>query len=413
MPVLLEVLFLFHSQKGLSMKTALRLLVPALALVLTACVKPPTGPEPPAKPDSCCHGTLVVLPYDSVSGDLLVGASVRVQKQQGDYSQTKTVEAGGAVFTGLCPGTYALRIAREHCAVRELTVTLECNESAVVHTALLCESGSSDSCCHGVVSVVVTDSLRHAPASGVVVRIWRRGNLVEQHEARQGVATFDGLCPGEYVLEVVGEGYVPKELPLRLECNDRREVHVLLSPRQHECCEGVLEIVVRDSSEEPVVNALVRLWRNGAVVAEARTDSRGVVRFAHLCKGVYGVSIHHEDYLPKEFQVELGCNQALERRVFLESRSGEDRCCSGALTVLVLDAQSRQPLAQAMVRLWVGNTVKAMLATSADGKARFEHLCAGTYALSVHRGDDYRPYELTFQLECNEQLSLTVLLQRR
>lgn len=396
------------------MTAVLRHLVPALALLLTACVKPPTEPEPPTKPDSCCHGTLLVLPYDSISGDILLGASVRLQKQHSDYTQTKTVEAGGALFTGLCPGTYALRIAREHCAVRELTLTLECNENAVVRTALSCEQ-SDDSCCHGALSVTVLDSLRMmSPPSGVVVRLWRQGNLVEQAETRQGVAAFDGLCPGEYVLEIVGEGYTPKEVPVRLECNEHRTIRVLICPRQQECCNGVLELVIRDSSnEKPVAGALVRLWRHGVVVADARTDSRGVVRFAHLCKGAYGISIHHEQYLPKELQLELGCNQALERRVFLEARSGGDRCCAGALTVVVLDAESRQPLSQAIVRLWVGNTMKAQCATSAEGKARFEELCAGTYGISVHRGDDYRPYELTFQLECNEQLLLTVLLQRR
>ena len=392
-----------------------RALIPiALAFVLTACVKHPTEPkEPPTQPDSCCHGTLLVVPYDSASGDILVGASVRVQKQGGEYNQTKTADRGGALFTGLCPGTYALRVAREHCAVKEFTVTLECNENAVVRVPLRCES-SDDSCCHGVLFVIVADSVQHSPPShGAVVRLWRNGTLVEKHETSQGVAAFDGLCPGEYVIEVLAEGYIPKEFRIRLECNDRREVHILLSPRQHECCEGVLELVVLNSSEQPVPNAQVRLWRNGAVVAEARTNSTGVVRFADLCQGVYGISIQHEDYSPKEFQVELGCNQAVGRRVILEARPGNDRCCSGRLTVVVLDAESRQPLSQASVRLWKGNTLCATAYTSASGAAHFEHLCMGTYSISVHRGDQYQAYELTFELECNEELQLTVLLQRR
>jgi|LJSS01.1.fsa_nt_gb hypothetical protein len=382
------------------------------ALLLGACVKHPTEPkEPPTSPDSCCNGVLLVLPYDSLSGAVVVGASVRVQKQQGDYNQTKVSDQGGALFTGLCPGTYALRIAREHCAVRELTITLECNEVATLRIPLRCEN-AQDSCCHGIISVSILDSLSMTPPPSATVRLWRNGTIVEQQQTRQGAAAFDGLCAGEYVLEILAEGYQPKELPVRLECNAHVGVRVLLSRKQQECCNGVLELVVRDSlTNEPIPGAVVRLWREGRIVAEARTNDNGVARFAELCKGAYGISVHAEGYNPKELTVELGCNQAKGHQIFLSQRQTNE-CCNGSITLIVRDADTRQPVAQATVRLWVGSTVIATKSTNGDGRTAFERLCEGRYAISIQR-DGYRGYEQIVELGCNEAVTLEIALQKR
>jgi len=381
------------------------------ALLLSACVKHPTEPkEPPTHPDSCCNATLLVVPYDSASGTVAVGASVRVQKQNGDYNTTQVSSQTGALFTGLCPGTYAIRIAREHCAVRELTVTIECNESAVLQVPLACER-AADSCCHGIISVRVMDSLDAEPILATV-RLWRNGQLVEQQQTRQGTAAFDGLCAGRYVLEIVAEGYQSKEVVVELECNAHVGLLILLSPRQRECCNGVLEITVTDSVRHtPIAGATVRLWQGGRIVAEAVTNANGTVRFANLCKGVYGISVHAEGYKPREGEIELGCNQARGILISLEPRES-NACCDGVLTVLVRDWTTHEPLSQTPVRLWKAGTLLQTKYTNGDGRVSFERLCEGRYAISISR-DGYQGYESGVEVGCNERLTLEVFLRRR
>ncbi|MDW7997014.1 MAG: carboxypeptidase regulatory-like domain-containing protein [Bacteroidota bacterium] len=383
------------------------------ALFLSACVKHPSEPkEPPSKPDSCCHGTLLVLPYDSASGAIRVGASVRVQKQHGDYTQTKVSDQAGALFTELCPGTYILRVAHEHCAVQELTLTLECNDVTTLRLPLHCEGRDEDTCCQGIISVRVADSIRMTPPPSATVRLWCQGVLLEQQLARNGLAAFDGLCAGAYVVEVLAEGYQSKEVRVHVECNTHVSVDVMLHPAHRECCEGVAEIVVRDSgSERPIAGALVRLWREGRILAEGSSIQNGVVRFVHLCKGDYGVSIHAEGYNPKEFEFDLGCNQTIERHVLL-SRREPDKCCEGKVSVFVRDSETREPIEQAIVRLWKANVVLSTKSTDGRGRVGFERLCIGRYAISIYR-EDYRGYEQDFELGCNEELTLEVFPQKK
>lgn len=383
--------------------------IAACALVLSSCVKHPTEPkEPPTKPDSCCNTVMLIVPYDSTSGAPVVGASVRLQNSGRTW--TAVTDSGGALFRGLCPGTYSIRIASERCTVRELSVTVECNDNLTLRVPLRCQSDSD--CCRGILSLTIFDSLSMTPLPEATVRLWRHGTLVEQQQARRGTALFDGLCAGEYIAEIVAEGYQSKELPVRVECNGHVGIRILLSPRHQECCKSELEIVVRDSStREPIAGARVRLWQGNRLVAELITGRDGTVEFKHLCRGVYSISVHAEGYAPKEFTMEVGCREELREHVWL-SPWGEGQCCQGSLTVIVQDAQTRKPVRRATVRLWAGGQLLDTESTDEHGEAKFERLCSRRYGISIYH-QEYQPFEQSVQLECNEQVALRIMLQRR
>ncbi len=393
---------------------SLPLLLSALALLLQACVKPTEPTEPK---DSCCNGSLTVLVYDSTSGMLIAGASVQIRREHSDYQATATTnEAGVAEFAHLCAGTYSIRIAAEGCAVVELSLELECNGHALLRVPLRCER-SDRKCCHGAIALAVRDSATGQAIAGASVQLRQRGVVLEEtHTNSEGVAAFDGLCPGEYVLVVAAEGYRACELTVTLECNQVRRFAVALQQRSQECCNGVLEIVVYGMNK-PLPNATVRLWRQGRLYAEARTSQNGVARFAALCMGVYGVSVQPpaelHDLLPQETQVELGCNQARELRIELPRREGA--CCDGMLAVVVRDSLSNSPLQGAVVRLWKGSALLATMSTNDAGVARFTDLCPGRYGVSVHyySGHNTIGKETEVELECNERAELHFLLRVR
>jgi len=391
------------------------LLSAALALLLQACVKPTEPTEPK---DSCCNGSLTVLVYDSTSGKLITGASVKIRREHSDYQATATTnEAGVAGFAHLCAGTYSIRIAAEGCTVVELSLELECNGHAFLRVPLRCERSDRE-CCRGAIVFAVRDSATGEAIAGASVQLRQRSVVLEETRTNgEGEATFDGLCPGEYVLVVAAEGYRARELTVTLECNQVRRFAVTLQQRSRECCNGVLEIVVY-GMHKPLPEATVRLWRHGRIYAEARTNQHGVARFANLCMGLYDVSVHppvgfHHDLLPKETQVELGCNQARELRIELPPRGGA--CCDGVIAVVVRDSLSNQPLEGAVVRLWRASALLETRTTNSSGVARFEDLCPGRYGVSIHyrSGDNTIGKETEVELGCNERAELHLLLRVR
>jgi uncharacterized surface anchored protein len=396
-------------------RLSLPFLFSALVLLLQACVKPTEPTEPK---DSCCNGSLTILVYDSTSSKLITGASIQIRREHSDYQATATTnEAGVAEFAHLCAGTYSIRIAAEGCAVVELSLELECNGRAFLRVPLRCERSDRE-CCHGAIVLAVRDSATGEAIVGAVVQLRQRGVVLEETRTNgEGVAAFDGLCPGEYVLVVAAEGFQARELTVTLECNQVRRLVVALQQRRQECCNGVLEIVVYGMNK-PLPNATVRLWRQGRLYAEARTNQNGVARFANLCMGVYGISVQpppeFHDLLPQETQVELSCNQARELRIELPPREGGS-CCDGVIAVVVRDSLSNSPLQGAVVRLWKGSTLLARMSTNDAGVARFTDLCPGRYGVSVHYslGDITIGKETEVELECNERVELHFLLRVR
>ncbi|MDW8012677.1 MAG: hypothetical protein RMJ47_06810 [Bacteroidota bacterium] len=247
---------------------------------------------------------------------------MRVQQDQGSYNKTKVTQQDGASFSGLCPGTYIVHISHEHCSVRELSVELGCEDTVKLCIPLDCgEERDSDTCCRGVITVRVYDSLQAKPLQAAVVCLWKQGKLVETQPAHDGSAAFDSLCEGEYVVEVTAEGYRSREVRIHLPCNDHVEIWVGLLPKHQECCEGMVAVIVQDSTRvQRIQGAQVRLWQNGRLLTQQGTDADGVARFTRLCQGPYGISVHADGYWPRELEFSLGCNQAIEHCVSLSRR---------------------------------------------------------------------------------------------
>ena len=101
--------------------------------------------------DSCCHGILSVIPKGP-NNTVLVGALVRLSIGSTIVAQQNTT-GSGAIFDGLCPGTYGVRISKDAFKVKELSVTLGCNQTLTIDPEMEAVV-NNDSCCHGVLSLI-------------------------------------------------------------------------------------------------------------------------------------------------------------------------------------------------------------------------------------------------------------------
>ncbi len=349
--------------------------------------------------DTCCGSTFDFV-VKNASNEILNGVQIKLRKGDADYIIRNT-ENGGAHFTELCEGIYAVRIAKEGYAVQEFSIEIGCDtEGELTKTLQSLGGGGSDSCCNGQITILAKNS-EGGIIEGAKVKLWKGGTLLKQETMHSGV-TFNGLCEGNYSISISAEGYAGKEFSFELGCNDTLDTFVkTLESNSHNndsCCNGVLYLVVnKDGTDLKVGSATVKLWKGGQIVKTGTTNSNGLVKLEGICEGTYGVSIIREGYAGKEFDgVEFGCNDTLELHKAIVANGGGGDCCTAALKLRVKDSTNMVYLEGATVKIYKGNDLVATVQSGDEGWAIKEGLCGNSTYHVVIEKDGYLSKEFNF-----------------
>lgn len=239
-----------------------------------------TGDSTGGDHDSCCNGVLRIIPRDSSTTAIISGASVRISKS--GSTETVTSNGDGAIFRGVCPGTYGVRIAKDgsNYHVLEFSITVGCNDTVTISRGLLQTStGHDDSCCHGMITLGVVDSSTGAALAGAAAHLWSGGTQVATHNTEGGSVSFTGLCAGTYSISVGKDGYAGREFSFTLGCNDTvTRSLAILHTGGDTCHNAVLSLRVKDSTVAEggwLSGVTVTITRGSATVASGSTNGDG------------------------------------------------------------------------------------------------------------------------------------------
>ncbi len=249
--------------------------------------------------DSCCDGTIIVVPRDSTSGEFLSGATVKLWKN-GSVVAAKTSEGGSVTFGDLCEGRYEISVLKAGYKGRESAIELGCNGRVERTMKLLAESnGNGDSCCGGAIKVIVRDAATGAAVANATVKLWKGGTAVRTVKTNgDGYVRMEELCKADYVIEVTREGYGAIEFAKGIGCNESVVVEKTMSktggPDPDSCCTASLKLRVKDATVAEagwLSGATVVISDGNTVVAEGTTGAEGWYLYEGLCKGTYTVTI--------------------------------------------------------------------------------------------------------------------------
>ncbi|MBL0176450.1 MAG: carboxypeptidase regulatory-like domain-containing protein [Ignavibacteria bacterium] len=239
----------------------------------------PTGGEQ----DSCCHGILTVLPQGGTPPALLVGAIVKLTKGGAVIGQ-QTVGANGAIFDGLCPGNYAVRISKgDQYKVKELELALGCNETRTIDPVLEANA-TNDSCCHGSIQFTIVDSTTRAALNGATVKLWKGNTYITSQvtggdNRGAGVVLFPNRCDGQYQISILRDGYTSREFGFTIGCNENYTHTLGLKERTVDSCRtAILRVRVKDSTYVDagwLSGVTVTVMSGGMVYATGTTDGEG------------------------------------------------------------------------------------------------------------------------------------------
>ncbi len=163
----------------------------------------------------CCEGVFTLIVRDG-SSNPVVGAKVLIRKGAKVIEDPRTDANGKIIVDGLCAGAYNYRIAKEGFKVVEGEFTINSSCDPVTKEVSL---ETESVCCTGVLTVTAVDSSA-TPIPGATVKLWKQGVVIETAKTdAQGRAVFDGLCKGEYGVDVQKEGLKNREFGFAINAN--------------------------------------------------------------------------------------------------------------------------------------------------------------------------------------------------
>ncbi|MFP4529530.1 MAG: hypothetical protein ACLFQX_13365, partial [Candidatus Kapaibacterium sp.] len=348
--------------------------------------------------DTCC-GVIKVIAVRGESTQRLGGVEVRLNQGKSIIATSTTNNDGVAWFDRVCFGEYWLRLAKDSYNVIEENIAINDCDTLVMDYRMSEKSNPEDSCCHGKIIIDVKESGSGERISGVKVRLWKDGHKIETQQTSNGRVVFDGLCEGEYGIDLLSENYTNIEFVVDLECNET--IEIVKEIESEDCCQGRIYIIPKDSQTgERIHNATVNLWKGSTKLRTQNTGDNGMTVFEALCEGEYGISILHEEYQNIEFVVELGCNETKEL-VREMAAVQPDTCCTARLKIIAKDAETEATISGARVEIYRGDDMIADGATNADGIFLKEGLCAPEeYSIRVLK-EGYSALTYTFKFnEC-------------
>ncbi|MBE0645257.1 MAG: carboxypeptidase regulatory-like domain-containing protein [Bacteroidetes bacterium] len=332
------------------------------------------------------------------TGSAIVNADVIAQRHEDGSELGRTVTNNEGVF--LLKGLPAEKIdiivqATGYAPVLYSSMDPKTDESALHNMSV--QMTEVDSCCSGVLVLTLKNANNELLVNKTVI-IKRAGQIIADPRTNQdGKITEDNLCPGEYSIRIAVDGYRVFEAVFIINAAcEPVDMTAVLQNETSGCCDGVLTVNVKDENGASVAGAQVRVWKSGAILQQAFTDTAGVALFTDLCRGEYGVDIMKTGVTNREFSFAINADCDPYTKMVVVENLG---CCSGIFTLVVRDANGN-PVQGAKVLVRQGSKVLEDPVTNANGQIIVDGLCKGEYNYRISK-DGYAVVEGMFAINEN------------
>ncbi len=358
--------------------------------------------------DTCCNGIIYFTVKDSMTKEPVSNVIVKLWKGKDKIKEEKTNDDGEIIFDGICKGNYQISFFKEGYIGQEFNFEMACNDTVEFNKYII---QKDDSCCNGVIYLIIKDSTTNQAIEYSKVNLWKDGKLFKDGKTNsEGLVKFTELCEGKYGFSIQKEGYQSFEFDIELKCDDTLEISKkMLKLQKDSCCDGKIVLFVKDSiNGESVNGAKINLWRFGKLLSTKKTEN-GKVIFEELCEGEYGIDIEHEKYKNIEFEIKLDCNKVLELTKKLIPIEQKDSCCNGVIKVAPYDKETKKIIKGAKVKLWFGSDL-IYQETVHEEPLIIKNLCEGKYQFTFI-AEGYKSAEEVFELACNDTIDFPFYME--
>ncbi len=278
----------------------------------------PTGPTDTTtlNDTGCCHGRITLTMTDSATGHALDGGLASLYEND-QLVSTKAMSTSGTVWDGLCPGNYHLVVSKDGYQTATFHLdSMGCNGSQTPHHVLDPENtNSGDSCCHGILEITALDSANGEIISGATFAITNRTTgFSKTAVTSNGIARFDGLCPGNYLCSITAAHFTTSTFDFEMTCNDSQTFSKTLAPisANATCDSASITLHVLDSLHQDMnvtgASVTVRIDGHSDNFATGTTTDGGYYYSEHNLPSpdTYIITISKDGYQTKTIHLQIG-----------------------------------------------------------------------------------------------------------
>ena len=330
---------------------------------------------------------LTVTPGGSISGTVIQqadnsaasGVVVTADDGEGDTYTATTGSNGSYTMTGLVPGTYTVTVGGGSLATETDSVVVA-GEGQVTGIDFTLPASAA-------VQGTVLDAATGLPLAGANVLLTdAEGDCFPAVTDASGVFSLSGLNPDTYSLIVTDAAYATANLSgIVLSAGGS----TVIPPVDMQTA-ATLNVVLTDTSLDPLGGVTVTLSLNGQAVGMDDTDANGQAVFPNLGPGSYTVECWQQGYGTTDYTVSIAAGQTVSEAYALSPAAMVEGTVSNG---------SGDPIAGITVDLLgqdvAGNPVTWTATTAADGTYQLLDVPSGTYTLTVGNDGGIDPMDVT------------------
>ena len=264
------------------------------------------------------------------------------------------------------------------------------------------------------VTVTKIDKDTGKPMQGVVFEAFRDGKSIGFYTTGpDGKFTLPYADNGTYVFyeRHTLAGYTLGKEPIIIEHTIDGNTDIIIDNTVQK---DFTVVKVDSQSKKPIEGVTFRIWRDGVLLGDYKTDKGGKITLAKAPAGTYKVqeAATLQEYILNDKSVEIEHTSDKPTQITIENTK------KPGLFIQKIDAETRKPLANAVFKLSRanGDIIKESIVTDANGKALIEGLEAGDYVVTEVTAPvgyilDGNPR--TVSLEAGETYTLTIENQKK
>ena len=263
-------------------------------------------------------------------GKVVVGATVKLYKQDGTLVTTVVSSNKGFVIENVAPGSYYIEVEMEgYEKFKSSIFNVEPRERYNIETLEIKSQ-------KGILKVTVQD--KDGNKLNASVKIKSNGEIVEEKTAENGEAEFQ-LNSGKYTIEVSLEGYKTETVDVDIFGGKTVTKSIILASgtivtTPPPVKTGSLKIVVKDEKGNPVpeVNVFVDNEMKG------KTDEEGTILVENIEEGGHTIRLTKAGFVDKSFTKDVVGDQTIEETATIskEKQPSSNKLKYAAIAVVVI-----------------------------------------------------------------------------